>query len=219
MKRAFLLLFLLASIVAACAQEKPQTIAKKDLPAKAPCVVCTVTGFMPGDLVPVAGVMYRGKAYYFCQTDEVATFRKDPEAFLPPVLPRQMPPFDLQDTQGHRWNADAFKNKLVLIDFWATWCAPCKELAPQLDALHSKYKGLEMLSVATLDKKRDFDRFVAKNPFNHPVLFDSKSTNLPWHVVGVPAVFLVKDGQVVAQWIGVVKPEAVEFAIIQSLGK
>ena len=82
MKRVFSILLLLSVACAVFAQDKPQDIPKNQLPAKAPCVVCTVTGFMPGDLTPVAGVMYKGKAYYFCQKEEVATFRKDPEALL-----------------------------------------------------------------------------------------------------------------------------------------
>ena len=201
--------------VAVFAQDKPQDVPKNQLPAKASCVVCTVTGFMPGDLKPVAGVMYKGKAYYFCQRDEVGTFKKDPEAFVTPILPRPMTAFDLTDTSGNNWNANAFNNKLVLIDYWATWCVPCRELAPELDALHAKYKpqGLQFLSVATMDQKKDFNKFIAQHPFDHPVLFDDKGLNKTWHVVGVPDVFLVKDGQVVAQWLGVVKREAVEEAI------
>lgn len=217
MKIAFASLTFFA-VVSVFAQDKPQDIPKNELPAKAPCVVCTVTGFMPGDLTPVAGVMYKGKAYYFCQKEEVATFRKDPEAFVAPVLPRPMAAFGLTDTAGKLWNADAFKGKTVLIDFWATWCVPCKELAPELDKLYAKHKaeGLELLSVATMDKKNAFDKFVRANPFDHPVLFDTKKLNETWHVVGVPAVFLLKDGQVVAQWIGVIKPEVIEAAISHS---
>lgn len=218
MKAAVAFLVSLITVVA-LAQEKPQDIAKDQLPAKAPCVVCTVTGFMPGDLTPVAGVMYKGKAYYFCQKDEVATFKRDPEAFVTPILPRPMPSFDLKDTNEKTWDSAAFKGKLVLIDYWATWCVPCKELAPELDKVYAdnKNKGLEFLSVATMDKKSDFEKFIHKNAFDHPVLFDNKGLNKSWHVVGVPEVFLVKDGQVIAQWLGVVKPGVVADAVKQNL--
>jgi thiol-disulfide isomerase/thioredoxin len=207
--------------VSALAQDKPQDIVKNQLPAKAPCVVCTVTGFMPGDLVPVAGVMYKGHAYYFCQKSEVATFKKDPEAFVAPVLPRPMPSFDLVDQQNNKWNASVFKSKLVLIDFGASWCLPCKELAPELEKIYLKLKsrGLELLSVDTLDKKNDFDRLVRPNPTDHPVLFDDRKLNATWHVVGVPAVFLINNGQVVAQWLGVISPDVVEGEVLNYLPK
>jgi thiol-disulfide isomerase/thioredoxin len=202
------------------AQAKPQDIPRAELPKQAPCVVCTITGFMPGDLVPVAGVRYKGKAYYFCQKEEVATFKKDPEAFVDPVLPRPMPSFELSDLSKKKWDSSAFKGKFILIDFGASWCAPCKELAPELDKLYSAYKaqGLELLSVDTMDKKADFDKFVKPMAADHPVLFDDKKLNESWHVVGVPAVFLVKNGNIVAQWLGVVKPEAVESAVKAALG-
>lgn len=68
-------------------QDTPQDIARKDLPKLAECVVCTSGGESHGKEKPVAGVMYKGTAYYFCNAKEVAAFKKDPNAYLPLVLP------------------------------------------------------------------------------------------------------------------------------------
>ena len=72
----------------ALAQDTPEDIAKKDLPKKATCVVCASNGEGHGEEKPAAGVRYKGKSYFFCNAREAVTFKQDPEAFMPPVLPR-----------------------------------------------------------------------------------------------------------------------------------
>src|SRR5262245_47700480 len=75
----------------ASAAEKPIPIISKDLPKKAPCVICTARGTMLGDLKVAAGVTYKGKPYYFCLKDEVEEFSKNPDSFLPKPVPRPAP--------------------------------------------------------------------------------------------------------------------------------
>src|SRR5687768_263175 len=173
MNRILTLAIALATAVAA-AQDKPTDIAKKELPKEAECVVCTSNGETHGKEKPAGGVMYKGTAYYFCNAKEIPLFKKDPEAFMPPVLPREMPDFSISDTSGKTWNAEAMKGKLVLIDYWATWCPPCKEMFPVLDKLHAKYKqrGFELLSVSVDQKKADLDKYLKSKKFPNPVLHD-----------------------------------------------
>lgn len=202
-------------------QDKPQDIPKKELPKEAECVICTMGGAGHGKEKPAGGVMYKGAAYYFCNTKEIATFKKDPDAYVPPVLPRPMGEFNMVDAAGKTWNAEAMKGKLVLIDFWATWCGPCKDMFPILDKLHAKYndKGYEMLSVSVDQKKADFDRFLKGHKFPNPVLHDATGTFSKWGVRSIPATFLIKDGQIVAQWTGKQSAKTLEQAITANLPK
>lgn len=208
-----------AAALIAVAQDKPTDIAKKDLPKEAECIVCTSHGAGHGKEKPAAGVMYKGNAYYFCNAKEVPEFKKDPEAFMPPVLPREMPAFSIADTTGKVWNAEAMKGKLVLIDYWATWCGPCKEMFPILDRLHAKYKkrGFEMLSVSVDQEKSDLDKFLKTKKFPNPVLHDTTQTYGKWGVRSIPATFLIKDGKIVAQWVGKVSEKELASAIEANL--
>lgn len=214
-----LITLVLTLISASAMQDKPEPIAKKDLPKLAHCVICSAHGSGEGEEKPAAGVMYKGKAYYFCNTKEVATFSKTPDFYLPLELPMSMPKFDLTDTGGKLWNAEAFKGKLVLIDYWATWCKPCLELKPKLDLIRNQYKSqnFEILSVSTDEKKDAFDKFFAKKKWDNPVALDTKTTWSSFKIVAIPALFLVKDGQVVAQFRGVIDTKAVQEAVKANL--
>lgn len=210
---------ILAVLLLTGIQDQPQDIAKKDLPKKVECVICTAKGAGHDAEKPVAGVRYKGTSYFFCHAGEVAGFKKDPEAFLPPVLPRAMAAFDLTDRSGKTWDAKAFEGRLVMVDFWATWCGPCKEIKPRLDALRKKHgeRGFEVLSVSIDEKKDVLEKFLKKNRFENPVLHDTTQTWAVWKVRNVPTLFLVKDGQIVGQWVGVPKKGVVEAAVAANL--
>ncbi len=201
------------------AQSTPVDIPKADLPKSAHCVVCESDGQNHGMEKPAAGVLYQGKTYYFCNVKEVASFRKDPEAYMPPVLPRAMPAFDLNDLSGKRWNSAEFKGKTVLVDFWATWCVPCREVKPIVEKVRAKYaaKGFNVLSVSIDEKRTALDQFLVKNKFAGPVLHDTSQTWATWGVKSIPALFLVRDGQIVAQWRGKQTEKTLSAAVEKAL--
>ncbi len=214
-------LLIAISTIALGFQSTPQDIPKKDLPKAAECVICSAGGANHGLEKPAGGVMYNGKAYYFCNSKEIAEFKKNPEAYLPPVLPRAMPAFEIKDAEGKVWNAESMKGKLVLIDFWASWCGPCKEMMPALDNVYAKYKerGFVLLSVSVDQKKADLDKFLTGHKFPNPVLHDTTGVYTKWGVRSIPATFLIKDGQVIAQWSGVQTEATLDTAIAAHLVK
>ena len=219
--KKIVLIAALAVAAFAVAQDIPQDIAKKDLPKLAECSVCNAKGTPMGEEKPAAGLMYKGHAYYVCNKAEVAELKKDPDAFVPLPLPRPMPEFSDTDTTGKTWDAEAMKGKLILVDYWATWCGPCKAMFPVLDKLHAKYKerGFELLSVSVDEKRTDLDKFLKGHKFPNPVLHDTTQTFAKWGVRNIPATFLVRDGQIVAQWIGKASEKDLATAIEANLPK
>jgi thiol-disulfide isomerase/thioredoxin len=219
MKRFLIGLSVLIAGLAIAIQDKPQDISKKDLPKAAECVVCISNGGEHGMEKPAAGVMYKGKEYYFCNGKEVAEFKNDPEAYMPPIIPRHAPEFGLKDESGKVWDAEAMKGKLVLVDYWATYCVPCKKMFPILDKLYAKYKdaGLEILSVTVDPKRADLDKYLKSRKFPNPVVHDTVGNFGKWGVRVIPATFLVKDGKIVTQWRGEIKEKDLAAAIEANL--
>ena len=90
--------------------------------------------------------------------------------------------FELANVKGERVKLSALKGKLVIINFWATWCVPCIEEMPMLVELYDKYKsqGLEILAVS-VDSPEDRPKipgFIAKTGVNFPVLYDENAASL-----------------------------------------
>lgn len=197
------------------AQDKPQDIPKKELPKEAECSVCIAKG-NPMELEkPAAGVLYNGKSYYFCNAAELVEFKKNPELYVPLVLPMALPELNLKDESGKTWDTEAFKGKLVLLDYWATWCKPCLALKPKVDKIWDAYKskGFDVLSI-NIDEKRDtLNKFLKKKPFDNPIAFDDKQTWSKLKVITIPALFLVKNGNVVAVFRGNADAKAIEAAV------
>src|SRR6185503_20030015 len=79
-------------------QDTPVAIPKGTLPKKAKCLVCSDHG----EEKPAAGFLYKGKSYYFCNTEEAKAFRESPEMYF---VPRPMPEFSIADKAGKAWNA------------------------------------------------------------------------------------------------------------------
>lgn len=78
---------------------------------------------------------------------------------------RMAPAFEVTTTDGQRVSLDDFKGKVVLLDFWATWCGPCREALPHMKDIAKKFQGqpLVILSVSLDDNEDKWKEFVAKN--------------------------------------------------------
>lgn len=208
-------LFAHATIV----QDKPVSIPKKDLPKEATCTVCLANGEGHDMEKPAAGAMYKGKAYYFCNAKEAPVFMANPDMYLPLMLPMDLPSLNLTDLQGKLWDDKAFKGRLILLDYWATWCKPCLAMKPKLDKIRDAYQssGFELLSISIDEKQATLDKFFAKSKWNNPVARDTNKTWAGLRVVSIPALFLVKDGKVVSVFRGNADVKAVEAAVKANL--
>lgn len=87
------------------------------------------------------------------------------------AMPKQMVEFTLPDVNDKPHNINQWRGKLIILNFWATWCPPCRKEIPVFIAMQEKYgdKGLQIIGVA-IDKKQDVINFQDFNFINYPVL-------------------------------------------------
>lgn len=214
--------FLLAVPLAARAQDKP-TLIKENLLKKAFCLVCSQNGETEEEK-PAGAVAYKGKTYFFCNKKEVTAFVKDPDAYLPAPLPRPAPPFSLKTVTGETATLEQLsKGKVVLVDFWATWCSPCVKAMPEIQRLHDRLSLSGKFSVVGVAIDEEGAKKVApflakqKTKYTYPMLLDAGATWTQWGVKAIPSVLLVKDGQIIGHWTGKVDLKEVEKAVAQAL--
>jgi cytochrome c biogenesis protein CcmG, thiol:disulfide interchange protein DsbE len=96
----------------------------------------------------------------------------------------------------------SLKGKLVYVDFWASWCVPCRQSFPWMNDMQAKYgaKGLQIVGVNLDAKRADADQFLAQLPARFTIGFDAKGTSAKqFGVKGMPTSVLVgPDGKVIA---------------------
>ncbi|MEP7300273.1 MAG: TlpA disulfide reductase family protein [Caldimonas sp.] len=99
-------------------------------------------------------------------------------------------------------NLAKLKGKVVYVDFWASWCGPCKQSFPFMNDLQSRYRGqgLEIVAINLDAKREDADRFLADTPARFTLAFDAKGESARrFEVKSMPSSVLIdRDGKVVA---------------------
>ena len=129
------------------------------------------------------------------------------------VEPEPVPDLTLETMDGESIDLQAQKGRVLLINFWATWCAPCREEIPDLKDLHSDLKpeGLTVIGVA-LDRKglEVVDPFVEKYTINYPIVIDTEGTVEAAFgpIPGLPTTVLVTpEGQITKRVVGIFPTE------------
>lgn len=117
------------------------------------------------------------------------------------------PDFTLPEIGGKKVSLSEYKGKAVVLNFWATWCAPCKAEMPSLNELYLELrnKGLVVLAVAVDSSDKPVRSFAAENKLAFPVLIDKeKEVHFDsYAVMGLPTTFLIdKKGVIVERIIG-----------------
>jgi cytochrome c biogenesis protein CcmG/thiol:disulfide interchange protein DsbE len=145
--------------------------------------------------------------------------------------PTASPDFTLRDLEDHDVSLSQFKGKVVLVNFWATWCGPCKIEIPWLVELQDKYaaRGFTVLGVAMDDEgKSAVAPFVRKERFNvggtsqsmnYPIVLGNDATADKFGgLIGFPtSVLISKDGRVVKRVDGLVSYDEIDKAIQSQL--
>ena len=150
-----------------------------------------------------------------------------------PLQGKMAPAFTLTDTSGRKVSLADFKGKAVVVDFWATWCEPCKVEIPWLEQFRNEYagQGLVILGVSEdnldLDNKTELakekqaiaDKAVQMK-INYPVLIDDAEVSTPYGGVdGLPTTFFInRSGKVVASTVGLAPRDEINADIQKALG-
>lgn len=137
--------------------------------------------------------------------------------------PVPVPAFDGKDLSGKPISADALKGKVVLINFWATWCGPCRKEIPDLIALQEQFRDkLQVIgvSVDTPGSEEAVRAFTQQFKFNYPVMMgDINMQRRFGGITGIPATFIINpDGRMVQKHVGVPSAQMVETEVRALLG-
>lgn len=116
--------------------------------------------------------------------------------------------YTLKDMNGADVRLSSFKGKIILLNFWATWCHPCKEEIPDLVALQTQYKNdIVVLGFSIDDKPEELKEYAAKFQMNYPVLVGAGHENIQeaygpmW---GVPVTIIIgRDGKIAKKQSGI----------------
>jgi peroxiredoxin len=115
---------------------------------------------------------------------------------------RQQADFTLTDLQGKSWNLKSLGGKVVLVNFWATWCPPCRKEMPDLESLYLQFKNQGLVVLAISDESAvKVNKFLAARSFTYPVLLDpSRKVNQTFLIEGLPKSFVFdRSGKLVTQ--------------------
>jgi len=114
--------------------------------------------------------------------------------------PQAAPEFALPDATGSTVSLADFEGQVVLINFWASWCGPCREEMPLLDQLSDRYGplGFTMLGVNVEEDSTLADQFLEGTPVDFPILYDREnSVSQLYDVIAMPTTVIVdRQGQV-----------------------
>ena len=110
--------------------------------------------------------------------------------------------FTLTDMQGKSWTLKSLQGQVVLVNFWATWCPPCRKEMPDLDALYRRFKDQGLIILAISDEEAaKVKSYLAEKPVTYPILLDpGRKVNDLFLINGIPKSFVYdRKGKLVAQ--------------------
>ncbi len=135
------------------------------------------------------------------------------------ILPGPAPDFQLSLFTGDRFRLSEQRGKVVLVNFWASWCPPCRAEAPVLERAWRRYRdrGVVLVGLDVWDAREDALRFLREFDVSYPNGPADSSTPVEYGVTGIPETFFIRpDGTMARHWIGPLTDEQV-VAFIEEL--
>lgn len=130
------------------------------------------------------------------------------DVFVRVASPAQPPEFSLEDSDGRTWRSSTLRGKVVVVNFWASWCPPCRHELPSLESLY-KTVGPEGVAVLGVNAGETWDKVVAfaadfKPALTFPLLLDKNGNVMrQWQVRALPMTYVLdRDGRTVLRALG-----------------
>lgn len=131
--------------------------------------------------------------------------------------------FTLPDINGKTQNLNSIGAKIIIINFWATWCPPCQYEMPELESIYKKYKnkGVQIIGIAERSNIADIKKFIQDKKITYSILIDQNEKVADnYKIIGLPATFILNyKGENLALYDGYTPPEKLENLILQHLSK
>ncbi|WP_319562303.1 TlpA disulfide reductase family protein [Marispirochaeta sp.] len=127
-----------------------------------------------------------------------------------PPQPVDAPDFSIMDLKGNRVSLSSFRGDVVLLNFWATWCPPCRAEMPAMEELYQALQdeGFTIMAVSTRDQRETREKvvqYIGENGYTFPVFFDETAAAVPafYRTGSIPTSYVInKKGQVIARLVG-----------------
>ncbi len=114
--------------------------------------------------------------------------------------------FTLNDLDGRQISLSDYKGKVVFIDFWATWCPPCRASIPEVEKLYQEFADEEdvvFLGINLQEDKDTITKFMKKQEMNYPVLLSDNKVVSNYQIRSIPAFFIIdRDGEIYNKYVG-----------------
>ncbi|MCG8043436.1 MAG: TlpA family protein disulfide reductase [Candidatus Thiodiazotropha endolucinida] len=119
-----------------------------------------------------------------------------------------------RDEQGPEFDLEQYRGRVVLLDFWASWCGPCREAFPWLNEMHRKYQGagLEIIGINLDEVRGEAQQFLINTPVEFTIHYDPKGLLAKhYDLQGMPASYLIgRDGRLLVTHTGFFRSQAAE---------
>lgn len=142
---------------------------------------------------------------------------RDPRTVRSALIGKPAPAFTLPTLDGDEIDSSSFRGEVVVVNFWASWCVPCRQEAPELQAFARRWDGggVRVIGIVYNDAQPQAETFRARYGLTYPQVMDPGGrTAIDFGVFGVPETFVIgPDGVVMARLLGAVNGETLERAV------